>query len=1194
MTPAAAPVQESAVSIALSAFTLRFRALYQSAATELPADTLPKLRKLLEGLLRAEHKALNNAPWSNLSAAIGYVAYQRGLSQELKSALHRLRVAANLVLHESYAGTTAEVQSGLGAVALLIKWLVGEEAFSEEMLRTNMAVSGGEAAVEESTEISTENLPESAAEIAIPAPAESGEIPVVPVIAVGIVCDLRVRLLAVDKVADVLLVDADPDGPPVPPSFRPRQPGPLRVRLPEAYADLKRWAGLRPTLRLVDCRTDGGVLLPRRVVLEPDYLISVTTVAECMQRDGPVPELALVNAFLPDEPARPLVVGNLVNALLDEEVREAAAGRSLDFDQWVRTRLFRQNPLQISALSDFNTPDGVQKLIADLRRQHLTLRAVRLAGFVPPVGTGGYQHKPLNPEHCFLEPAFLSARYGIQGRLDLLHETEHGYDLLELKSSVKLPPNEPWENHRAQAQLYRMLLENVGVTHGEAAEPSRGRASILYSNADPAAAIRPVGRDEVFADRLMVARNALVARELMLAACRTPAQVEQLLKPVLHPGQFKLPPFTAPKAEKVANAWAEADEVERAFGLELVRFAARELRVCLLGDDARPGDVGGQAGLWALPDVRKTQNFSLLDGLILLADHSADEDSPHLLFQRPATAAEVNFRSGDSLLLYPRTRRPAAGATPNGAVLNALDSQVVKVALEEITPDLVRLSVRNRRIAPEYLSRHATWALEPDCYDTFRREWAGVATFLGRPKAQRQLLLGRVGPRQPDDWTPATTPALDSDTVVERALAAPDWFLLCGPPGTGKTRKVLRTLAERLHQDGKNTLLAAYTNRAVDEICEQLVAAGLPFIRLGSRLSTEEIYRPYLLDAKLALCSRREDVRRVLQSCPIFVGTVSSLLGKPELFQFKIFDALVVDEASQILEAPMLALLGRVPKWILIGDHKQLPAVVTQDAESCAVAAPVAELLREELGLTSLRNSYFERLFRRAERFWPWAHGTLATQYRMHEDLTVLVNQPFYDGVLTSGDPTRQEAPFDRSDWPEPLPGPADLAHALHTQRRIFLPTRRSPEDLSAKESREEARLAARLAGDIAHGYGPLFDPEKTVGIIASFRNQVALIKKELALVAERLALPILNHITVDTVERYQGSQREVIIVSLCCHFEHQLETLVSLDESGQVDRKLNVALTRAREQLILLGNEEILQADPRYRTLLKTLTGAE
>ena len=83
------------------------------------------------------------------------------------------------------------------------------------------------------------------------------------------------------------------------------------------------------------------------------------------------------------------------------------------------------------------------------------------------------------------------------------------------------------------------------------------------------------------------------------------------------------------------------------------------------------------------------------------------------------------------------------------------------------------------------------------------------------------------------------------------------------------------------------------------------------------------------------------------------------------------------------------------------------------------------------------------------------------------------------------------------------------------------------------------------------------------------------------------LHLPALAQVSVDTVERYQGSQREVIIVSFCCHHEHQLELMVSPDETGQVDRKLNVALTRARQQLVLLGNEEMLSRAPHHAALL-------
>ena len=1179
-----------------------------TAPAAAPADQLPQLRQLLEHVLRDECRR-REAPFADLSQAIGLVAYDHHLPPLLRRQLQNLRLTANLVLHESYPGTPAEAAAGFGALARLVQHLTGA-AYDGPML------AGGLQNADEPGDARTE-APVTLALAAAPT--------------------WRVQVLHADLATGRLIaeISASADDCPA---------GAFEINLPAAYENLLPLAAaLHPVLHLVGpvAQPDGRIR-PRRVVLEPDYLVNVTTIAECAQASGTIPEWALLKAFLPDETSRPLVVGNLVNMLLDEEVSHAArqdewaaaapllvaeeqlpenAGpddadsqllptdnqqlpTDFDLEGFFKRRLFRSNPLTISALPDFQTRTGVPELLGDLRRHYRTLRASRAQGFIAGSRTG-YQQQPLRVADCFLEPSFLSATYGLQGRLDLLHESPTGYDIIELKSSTKVPHGEPWSNHAAQAQLYRLLLESVFGADGATA--GRGRTSILYSNAAPdQVPVRRVDQDAELVDRLLAARNQLVGTELLLARAVGPGAVAQLLAPVLHPNLAALPPFGRAKAEKMAHAWAAADPVERAYCLEMTRFVAREMRLTLLGDDARPGDAGGQAGLWRLPAARKHQNFSLLDSLELSEDHSNAPDNarnglgPHLIFRRPAGGREVNFRAGDTLILYPRRKAVGAGIEPgansqrptaNGISLSVLDAQVVKVVLaEDLTADgPVVLSVRNRRLAPRYLTGHSHWALEPDTYDTFRREWAGLSAFLGLAPERRQRLLARLGPRWPAGWDAAAPPATAAPVVVARALAAPDWFVLCGPPGTGKTRAVLKELVVSLYRDDKQALLAAYTNRAVDEICEQLVAAGLPFIRVGSRLGTAPAYRPYLLDNMIRDCPSRQTVRARLTGCPFYVGTVASLLGKSELFLLKQFDLAVVDEASQVLEGPMLALLAKVPKFILIGDHRQLPAVVAQSPETSAIAPEVADLLRDELGLTNLRNSYFERLFRRAEAHWPHAHGTLADQYRMHADLAALVNDDFYDGQLRC--PLLwQHAPLSRSGWP----APADTFLArVRNERLVFIPTRRQPEDLSMKESAQEAELAARAAAAVAQGYGADFSPETTLGIIASYRNQAARIRARLAQLAVELNLPNLLHISVDTVERYQGSQRDVIIVSFCCHHEHQLELMASPDETGRVDRKLNVAVTRARQQLILLGNELVLRRAPHHAALLARMGSA-
>lgn len=116
--------------------------------------------------------------------------------------------------------------------------------------------------------------------------------------------------------------------------------------------------------------------------------------------------------------------------------------------------------------------------------------------------------------------------------------------------------------------------------------------------------------------------------------------------------------------------------------------------------------------------------------------------------------------------------------------------------------------------------------------------------------------------------------------------------------------------------------------------------------------------------------------------------------------------------------------------------------------------------------------------------------------------------------------------------------------------------------------------------------YGEHFDADKTVGVIVPYRNQIAMIRKQL----ELLDIPALCSITIDTVERYQGSQRDVIIYSFTVQNHYQLGFLAGnrFEEDGYViDRKLNVAITRARKQMIITGNRSVLSADHIFHSLI-------
>jgi superfamily I DNA and/or RNA helicase len=312
-------------------------------------------------------------------------------------------------------------------------------------------------------------------------------------------------------------------------------------------------------------------------------------------------------------------------------------------------------------------------------------------------------------------------------------------------------------------------------------------------------------------------------------------------------------------------------------------------------------------------------------------------------------------------------------------------------------------------------------------------------------------------------------------------------------------------------------------------------------------------------------------VAEVINNCRIFVGTVASVWNKPEIFQLKTFDLAIIDEATQLLEPHLLGVFcaknpsgkNAVERFVLIGDHKQLPAVVLQSKEESKVEEPVLN----EIGLTNLSASLFERLYRQYQaNDRTDAYAQLSKQGRMHPEIAAFPSEQFYNGLLES----------------------ADLPHQTEqgNYRRLqFYDIQPDAHDFSTKTNRREAEKVVEIVQKIYLTH-PEFNPQQ-IGIITPFRNQIALIRKLLQEVNPRF-----SEITVDTVERFQGSQRDAIIYSFCIQTENQLAALPNwLEENGmQIDRKLNVVLTRAKKQLHVIGNEELLAKNLLYKKLINFL----
>ncbi|WP_342998587.1 AAA domain-containing protein, partial [Bacteroides ovatus] len=536
-----------------------------------------------------------------------------------------------------------------------------------------------------------------------------------------------------------------------------------------------------------------------------------------------------------------------------------------------------------------------------------------------------------------------------------------------------------------------------------------------------------------------------------------------------------------------------------------------------------------------------------------------------------------NFRQGDAIILYER----------NCDADNVTNKMVFKGNIEYLTENEIGIRLRATQQNPSVLPAESLYAIEHDIMDTtFRSMYQGLYAYLSATQERRDLLLSQRSPRFDESLDSLISCSKDDFArVALKAKAAQDYFLLIGPPGTGKTSCALKKMVETFHADkDAQILLLSYTNRAVDEICKSLasIAPAVDFIRVGSELSCDEAYREHLIENELSSCNRRSEVYERIRSCRIIVGTVAAISGKPELFRLKHFDVAIIDEATQILEPQLLGILcargedgkNAIDKFVLIGDHKQLPAVVQQNTEQAAIYDE--SLL--SIGLSNLKDSLFERLYRSctaasSSSAIQRSYDMLCRQGRMHPEVALFANRTFYGGRLI----------------------PVGLPHQIEDSdticRLAFYPSVPEKAGASAKINYSEARIVADLAVRIYEHHQSDFDESRTLGIITPYRSQIALIKKEI----ESVGIPVLNRILVDTVERFQGSERDVIIYSFCVNYPYQLKFLSNLteEEGVLIDRKLNVALTRARKQMFITGVPELLERNPLYKSLLKLIEGS-
>ena len=425
------------------------------------------------------------------------------------------------------------------------------------------------------------------------------------------------------------------------------------------------------------------------------------------------------------------------------------------------------------------------------------------------------------------------------------------------------------------------------------------------------------------------------------------------------------------------------------------------------------------------------------------------------------------------------------------------------------------------------------------------------------------------------------------EDAVNKVLHAKDVAIVHGPPGTGKTTTLVEAIYETLHRENQ-VLVCAQSNMAVDWISEKLVDRGVSVLRIGnpSRVNDKMLSFTYErrfeshpdypqlwsirkavreLYSQLRKASNRESVRTKINSLKdratdLEIRINESLFSEARVIACTLagsanrvlvgqkYGTVFVDEAAQALEAACWIAIRKADRVILAGDHCQLPPTV-----KCVEAA------RQGLGHT---------LMQAVVKNKPDAVSLLKVQYRMNDAIMRFSSDWFYGGMLQSAPEVRYRSILDFDtpiEWVNTEGMDCNEEFVGDSYGRI---------------NKAEAELSVgQLKNYITKiGRERFLEERIDVGLISPYKAQVQFLRQLLK--KDSFFKPYRSAITVNTVDGFQGQERDVILISL-----------VRANEEGQIGflndlRRMNVAITRARMKLIILGDASTLTRHPFYRKL--------
>ena len=429
------------------------------------------------------------------------------------------------------------------------------------------------------------------------------------------------------------------------------------------------------------------------------------------------------------------------------------------------------------------------------------------------------------------------------------------------------------------------------------------------------------------------------------------------------------------------------------------------------------------------------------------------------------------------------------------------------------------------------------------------------------------------------------------EKAVNDVLRSKDVMVVHGPPGTGKTTTLVEAIYETLHRESQ-VLVCAQSNMAVDWISEKLVDRGVNVLRIGNptrvndkmlsftyerRFESHPDY-PQLWAIRKAIRDLRGQKKRGGESyhqkmerlksrateIEIRIHTElfgearvisSTLVGSANrLLEGQKYATLFRDEAAQALEAACWIPIRRCSRVVFAGDHQQLPPTIKS--------------------LPALKGGLGKTLMERIVENKPDVVALLKVQYRMNEDIMRFSSDWFYDGKVESAPQVKYRGILDY-DTPMVWIDTSEIGEREQFVGESF-----------GRINKAEAELTLKTLQDYFTKIGKtrILEEQIDVGVISPYRAQVQYLR---SLVKKReFFKPYRRLITINTVDGFQGQERDVILISL-----------VRSNDEGQIGflrdlRRMNVAITRARMKLIILGDKTTMTRHPFYKKLYEYVEG--